>query len=244
MGEPVARGLRAALEACVGALQWASGSSDFSENGMARRGWVEVGRPALEEGMKALSAAPKNQPLGNVEWVDPVTLHANHYNPNRVFGTEMDLLKTSILEDGWTQPIVARVDGEIVDGFHRWTLGLRDAEIRAFSNGLVPVVRVAPRAEADQMLATIRHNRARGRHGILHMAEIVRALLAQGLTPKDLEERLGMEREEVERLADMRPAPEKLGRESFGKGWVPAESSEQRAADAESAKAKLPRQGE
>lgn len=163
------------------------------------------------------------QPVSRVEWVDPSTLHANDYNPNKVFPVEMELLKLSILEDGWTQPIVARPDGEIVDGFHRWTLGSTDDEVRALTGGLVPVVRVAPeKSRADQMMATIRHNRARGKHHVLKMADIVRELVdEQGLSFEEVGRRLGMEHEEVDRLYDRSGMGERGGAADFGRGWVP-----------------------
>ena len=47
-----------------------------------------------------------NQPVGKVKWVDRNELNANDYNPNFVAPPELELLKTSIMEDGWTQPIV------------------------------------------------------------------------------------------------------------------------------------------
>src|SRR5262245_27363791 len=140
----------------------------------------------------------ENQPLNVVEWVDPKTLRANHYNPNKVAPPEMDLLKISILEDGWTQPIVARPDGEIVDGFHRYTLGSTDPDVPALTGGLVPVVRLRDADMAHQMMSTIRHNRARGTHRVIRMAEIVTALKDQGLSEDEIMHRLQMEDEEVE----------------------------------------------
>ncbi len=160
-------------------------------------------------------------PLDHVRWVAPSTLRANNYNPNRVFSTEFALLKTSILESGWTQPVVATADGEIIDGFHRWTLASTDADIIGASGGLVPVVFVQGHDRATQVMATVRHNRARGQHGILKMGEIVAELRASGVTDDDIKRRLGMESEEVERLADARGSPDAAGRDSFGRGWVP-----------------------
>lgn len=165
----------------------------------------------------------EKQPISNVEWVDPSTLHANDYNPNHVFPVEMELLKLSILEDGWTQPIVARHDGEIVDGFHRWTLGSTDPEIQALTGGLVPVVRIeSKKSRSDQMMATIRHNRARGSHHVLKMADIVRELIdEQGLSFEEVGRRLGMEIEEVDRLYDRGGMTERGSRAELSKGWVP-----------------------
>jgi ParB-like chromosome segregation protein Spo0J len=161
-------------------------------------------------------------PIDGVEWVDPTTLHSNSYNPNVVFTPEMLALALSIIEDGWTHPVLVTYEGEIVDGFHRWTLALKHPDVRRVSGGLVPIVRYRQGAtRADQMIATVRHNRARGQHGIVAMAGIVRELVKQGLTDDEIERRLGMEDEERERLADMRGSPDKAGKDSFGKGWVP-----------------------
>ena len=161
-------------------------------------------------------------PLARVEWVDPTTLHSNHYNPNKVFPPELELLKVSILADGWTQPIVALPGGEIIDGFHRWTLGSRDAEVRSLTGGLVPVVRVQPKDAAHQMGSTVRHNRARGQHAILKMGQIVRDMREAGRSDAEICRELGMEQEEVDRLSDIRPTHTIAGKDSFGKGWVPS----------------------
>ncbi len=177
--------------------------------------------------LKKQATPARQHPLSNIRWVDPATLHANDYNPNHVFSPELKLLKLSILEDGWTQPIVVRPDGEIVDGFHRWTLGLKDDEVRAVSGNLVPVVVLAEgKSKSDQIIATVRHNRARGQHGVLKMGAIVRQLQAEGLTAAEIERRLGMDPEERDRLGDMRGSPEKAGKDSFGRGWVPVPSRE------------------
>lgn len=165
----------------------------------------------------------KQQPVDGVKWVDPATLHANDYNPNKVFAPELELLALSILEDGWTQPVVVLASGEVVDGFHRWTLSKTHPEIIAMSGGLVPVVTLAEKDRASQMMSTIRHNRARGTHGVLRMADIVRSIQASGLSDEEIMRRLGMDREEVVRLGDARGSPESAGKDSFGKGWVPTE---------------------
>lgn len=160
------------------------------------------------------------QPLDSLEWVDPKTLTANDYNPNHVFPPELELLKLSIIETGWTQPVVAGEDRVIIDGFHRWTLTLRDPEIIELSGGLCPVVWVSA-DRAARVAATIRHNRARGQHGIVQMGKLVRELVDSGMSEAEVGHKLGMEGEEVTRLIDFRTSPEQVGQESFGKGWVP-----------------------
>ena len=162
-----------------------------------------------------------NQPIDSVEWVDPATLRANNYNPTHVAKPEMALLKQSILEDGWTQPIVAMEDGEIVDGFHRWTLGSTDKDVQDLTNGQVPIVRVAP-DPAHQRMSTIRHNRARGAHAVLKMADIVNELLELGITEEEISDRVGMDRQEVIRLKHRGNKLKLAGGDEFSQAWKPA----------------------
>jgi ParB-like chromosome segregation protein Spo0J len=178
--------------------------------------------------IRAPSGDPSTQPLASVEWVDPRTLRANDYNPNKVARPELALLRLSLLENGWTQPIVARRDGEIVDGFHRWTLGTTDPDVAALAGGLVPVVRLADIDPATQRMATIRHNRARGSHAVIRMADIVNDLAAMGVSRPDIAHRLGMDDEEVDRLMDHGRMTKRgtLGATGFSKGWTTADPAD------------------
>jgi ParB-like chromosome segregation protein Spo0J len=169
--------------------------------------------------------ALKTMPVSNVEWVDPATLTANDYNPNHVAPPELRLLRLSILEDGWTQPIVARPDGEIVDGFHRWQLGSTDPEVRDLTGGLVPVARLVPEDAAHQRMSTIRHNRARGTHHVVKTADIVADLREQGLDDETIMRRLQMDREEFGRLADRGDMRQHAGRPEFTEAWKPGRTS-------------------
>ena len=171
-------------------------------------------------------ACLSSEPLSAIEWVDRESIEPNDYNPNKQAPPEHRLLRRSILEDGWTQPIVVFDDGSggkpvIVDGEHRWRTSA-DPEVAARTGGLVPVVRIR-KTRSERIMATIRHNRARGEHAVLSMADLVRELLESGETPEGLGELLGMEDEEVERLAERAGVPERIAREhsAFSKGWVP-----------------------
>lgn len=163
----------------------------------------------------------QNAPISKVEWVARDTLKPNDYNPNKVAPPELELLIISILEDGWTQPIVTLPDGTIVDGFHRYTVS-GDKRLMARYNGQVPrvVVNIDP---VHRQMSTIRHNRARGTHGILPMANIVRGIVAEGVSKEEIQSRLGMEDEEVERLIDRAGMPTQAARrqEGFGASWKP-----------------------
>lgn len=161
------------------------------------------------------------QPVSSVTWVPRDSLIPNDYNPNHVPPLELKLLKRSILAQGWTQPIVVLSDGKtIVDGFHRWTVSV-DKQIAAMTGGLVPIV-IIDADETQRVAATIRHNRARGEHGITPMCSIVRGFLDSGLTIEEVMAELGMQREEVLRLADQRGRPEAVGGDKeFSSGWQP-----------------------
>ena len=160
------------------------------------------------------------QPISQVEWVDRDELSANGWNPNQMAKPERELLTTSLLEDGWTQPIVARPDRTIVDGYHRWTLSAK-GPVRDMTGGMVPVVTLRDADEAQQRMSTVRHNRARGQHYVISMAEIVDQLVELGVEPEEIMRRLSMEHEEFIRLHE-RGVVERYGAEDFSRAWRPA----------------------
>jgi len=167
-----------------------------------------------------------HQPISAVEWVPRDSIRPNDYNPNKQPQVEFKLLKISLLEDGWTQPIVVFDDGSgekpvIVDGEHRWKTSA-DPSIAAITNGLVPIVRII-NSRSHLMMSTIRHNRARGEHAVLDMAKIVLELIASNMAVEEICLLLGMEDEEVYRLAERAGSPEVVSRrkKEFSQGWVP-----------------------
>ena len=140
-------------------------------------------------------------PLSSLQWVDHEKLHANDYNPNKVSEDNLQLLVQSIMTNGWTLPIVVRPDYTIIDGFHRWTVSGREPLLSKLG-GRVPVVIVAHDDESEDMYGTITHNRARGTHLLEPMKAIVKKLLDDGKTVKEIGKQLGMRPEEVFRLSD------------------------------------------
>lgn len=167
----------------------------------------------------------EDQPINDVLWVPREQLHANDYNPNRVAPPELRLLELSIMEDGWTQPIVGHATGseeyEVVDGFHRWQVSERK-KVAALTDGYVPVVVTRNETAEARRLSTIRHNRARGTHQVLRMAEIVAFLVDSGtVTEEEIMKRLGMEDEEVTRLLDRGNMLKRASADEFGEAWSP-----------------------
>lgn len=163
------------------------------------------------------------QPVSNVIWVEREKLHANDYNPNNVFKPEMRLLKLSLLEDGWTLPLVVSKTGddeyEIIDGFHRWTLS-NEPEIFAMTDGLVPVVIIDKPTRNMQIASTVRYNRARGVHHLTKMADIV-SEMSDELSQDEIMKQLGMEDEEVIRLAERGNMSKRGSGSEFGKERIP-----------------------
>ena len=80
----------------------------------------------------------KNEPVDLILWVKNEEVIANDYNPNNVAPPEMDLLKTSILSDGYTQPVVTfPEDGTntVIDGFHRSRVAKEVDEVKERVHG-------------------------------------------------------------------------------------------------------------
>lgn len=169
--------------------------------------------------MKRKASKPITFPALDAKMVPAEKVVANNYNPNKVAPQEMELLAHSIEEDGFTQPVVTCHDKEtdryiVVDGFHRWTI------LRIwFDCPEIPVV-VIDRPAMDRMAATIRHNRARGKHQVDLMVELVVDLFRKGWTDQEIATHLGMEGEEVLRLKSQSGFSELFSGREYSRSWV------------------------
>lgn len=134
-------------------------------------------------------------------WVDRDRVKPNDYNPNKVSKQNLELLKQSILTNGWTLPIVVRPDFTIIDGFHRWTVA-GEEPLKSMLEGKVPVVIVEHKDKAGNIYGTVTHNRARGTHLLEPMKAIVRELMREGKSVEEIGKQLGMRPEEIFRLSD------------------------------------------
>lgn len=157
-------------------------------------------------------------PVSSVQWVEAGKVYANDYNPNAVAPPEMQLLKRSIEADGFTQPIVVWETDEgyeVVDGFHRHLVG------KELGLSHLPVVVInAERAErSDRIAATIRHNRARGKHQVDAMSDIVQELARRNWSDRKIARELGMEPDEVLRLKQITGLAEMFADEEFSEAW-------------------------
>lgn len=162
-------------------------------------------------------------PVYNVKAISVDKIRANSYNPNSVAKPEMDLLYKSILEDGYTMPIVCYYIEEddiyeIVDGFHRYTVMLNHKDIYEREGGKMPVV-VIEKDISNRMASTIRHNRARGSHSIELMSNIVSELVDSGMSDAWIMKNIGMDADEVLRLKQVSGLVALFQDKEFNNAW-------------------------
>ena len=140
-------------------------------------------------------------PLSTLQWVSRGRVKPNDYNPNKVSKQNLELLKQSILSNGWTLPIVVRPDFTIIDGFHRWTIA-GEEPLLSMLDGKAPVVIVDHKDKSGDIYGTVTHNRARGTHLLGPMKAIVKELMDEGKSVEEIGKQLGMKPEEIFRLSD------------------------------------------
>lgn len=178
----------------------------------------------IKEQLKKISPF-QNEPVDCVQWVKSEKVIANDYNPNTVAPPEMELLHTSIQEDGYTQPIVVyQHDGiyEVVDGFHRNRVGKECADIHERVHGYLPVTIINDdrHEKADRIASTIRHNRARGKHRVDAMSNIVLDLKRRNWNNEKIAKELGMDADEVLRLSQVTGLAEMFKDREFSQAWT------------------------
>lgn len=157
-------------------------------------------------------------PVSNIQWVPSELVYANDYNPNKVAPPEMKLLERSILADGYTQPIVVwktEQGFEVVDGFHRHLVGKK----LGFSHLPVVVLNKENTSRDERMVATIRHNRARGTHQVQAMSDIIVELSRRGRSDEWIAKELGMEADEVLKLKQITGLAELFQDKEFSEAW-------------------------
>lgn len=168
----------------------------------------------------------REQPVDCVLWIKQDEITANDYNPNNVAPPEKRLLCKSLEMDGFTQPIVVTESEarhyEIVDCFHRHEIGSNRAVLKRQLKGYLPVtcLRKERQKKFDRIAATIRHNRARGRHQINAMSDIVRELVQLGWDDERISQELGMDSDEVLRLKQINGLLELFADRRYSEAWT------------------------
>lgn len=166
----------------------------------------------------------KNEPVDFVKWVLASEVVANDYNPNKVAPPEMELLEISIVNDGYTQPIVTFPHDdkvEVIDGFHRNRVGKESKLVRQRIKGFLPtvIIRKEVQDKNSRIASTIRHNRARGKHQVNAMSEIVIELKNRNWKNERIAKELGMDMDEVLRLMQITGLESLFKDDDFSKSW-------------------------
>lgn len=181
-----------------------------------------------------LASPFKNEPVDFVRWVKNEDVVSNDYNPNKVAPPEMELLEVSIMNDGYTQPIVTWLNDtkekiEVIDGFHRSRVGKESKIVKQRVNSYLPIVdiRTEQSDKNDRIASTIRHNRARGKHQVDAMSEIVIELKNRNWSNNRIAKQLGMDEEEVLRLCQISGLEHLFSDRDFSKAWVSEDEYEQ-----------------
>lgn len=171
----------------------------------------------------------KTEPVDFVKWVVCDSVVANGWNPNHIAVVEMELLELSIINDGYTQPIVTFPENgkiETVDGYHRGKVGKESKQIRERIHGYLPTV-IIKKEQSDKnnrIASTIRHNRARGKHQIDAMSEIVLELKNRNWKNERIARELGMDEEEILRLCQITGLQDIFKDDDFSKSWEASDS--------------------
>lgn len=153
-----------------------------------------------------------------IKMVDIDLIEANSYNPNSVPQVNMELLKTSIDQNGFCYPVVVIADNVlkkyiIIDGYHRYKI-LRDI----YKSETCPVI-VLKHHINERMTATVQFNRARGVHKIDGDATIVVTLSKNGMSDPDICKYLGMSIEEVLKMKQSTGLKDAFMDHEFSKSW-------------------------
>lgn len=166
-------------------------------------------------------------PCMNTLLVARYLIQANNWNPNSVSEDKMELLRQSILDNGFCFPVVTGYDPDlqkfiVIDGFHRYTiagpewLGLK----------YVPIV-VLNRPIAELMTATWQFNKARGVHQVDLDADLIRALLQQGMSEDEVSIRLGIDLDTVHRYKQLTGIAELFKGAQYSMSWSMTEVSDE-----------------
>lgn len=174
-----------------------------------------------------------DEPVDFVKWVKNDEVTANDYNPNKVAPPEMKLLEHSIMNDGYTQPVVSWSNSdkgaiEVIDGFHRNRVAKESRVVWNRLNGYLPIVdiRTEQSSKNDRMASTIRHNRARGKHQVDAMSEIVIELKNRNWRNARIAKELGMDEEEVLRMCQISGLEHLFSDKDFSRAWEAGDPDE------------------
>lgn len=158
-------------------------------------------------------------PCANTLLVARHLIVANTYNPNHVSDDKMELLFQSIIDNGFAFPVVVIWDDDeqcfvVVDGFHRYLIsGEKWLDLTH-----VPVAVLEHNAQ-QRMVATWQFNKARGAHEVDMDADLIRALLHQGMGEDEIATHLGIDLETVFRYKQVTGIADLFQNAHYSMSW-------------------------
>lgn len=160
-----------------------------------------------------------NMPCLNVQMVDRDMVVANNYNPNHVSPDKMDLLKQSILDNGFAYPIVTIWDVDlakyvVIDGGHRRII----CDPKWLDIDPIPII-VLDHNISQRMAATIQFNKARGVHQCDLDAEVIRSLVEQGLSDSEISVHIGIDEDTIMRYKQLTGIAELFKSSDYSMSW-------------------------
>lgn len=158
-------------------------------------------------------------PCANTILVKRNLVVANTYNPNHVSDDKMELLRQSVVDNGFAFPVVVIWDEEqelfvVVDGFHRYMI----SGPKWLGLSYVPVA-VLEHDAAQRMLATWQFNKARGSHEVDLDADLIRALIQQGMEEDEIATHLGIDLDTVHRYKQVTGIAELFKNADYSMAW-------------------------
>lgn len=158
-------------------------------------------------------------PCANTLLVARSLVVANTYNPNHVSDDKLELLRQSILDNGFAFPIVTIWDDDqqlfvVVDGFHRYLvsgpkwLDLTHVPLAVLSHNIT-----------QRMVATWQFNKARGHHEVDLDAELIRSLIQQGMEEDEIAQHLGIDLDTVFRYKQITGIAELFKNADYSMSW-------------------------
>lgn len=167
-----------------------------------------------------------------------ITVESNSIKPapwrvNYVLKPDMQLLKMSMVEYGWLQPLVVQEStGEIIDGFHRWVTA-QDKDFWKKYGTDIPVI-YKDVDKIDAMIMHVRLNRARGDIFAKPFSKLIKTIVVSDKYSLDeVADNLNMSADEFDlMLTGSLLKLRKIPQYQYSKAWVPIEAPSKTELDA------------
>lgn len=160
-----------------------------------------------------------------VQMLPTTAVRPPKWRATSILRPDLLLLKSSMTESGWLQPLVVRLaDSSIIDGSERWNIACTDDRFRKKHGDAVPVV-FHDVDDVDAMVLHVRLNRARGFVHPVRLSTVVnKIIVSDKYGERDLAAILSMSDDELELLLTGDLIKKKnLQKYEYSRAWVPVE---------------------